>query len=70
MNSPAVGLRVASVIFGLVSLAQLARLVTGMEVIAAGHRVPLWPSVIAVVAAGGLSVWMGRLARRATRRQS
>ena len=45
MNSQILGLRVASIIFGLMSLAQLLRLVIQPEVLVAGHRMPLWPSV-------------------------
>jgi hypothetical protein len=63
MNSQVVGLRVASVIFGLVCLAQLGRLLARPEVMVAGHAFPLWPSGVAVVVAGGLSLWMWRLSR-------
>ena len=49
MNSHILGLRIASIIFGLMSLAQLARLVILPEVLVAGHRLPLWPSAIAVI---------------------
>jgi hypothetical protein len=44
MNSQITGLRVASVVFGLMAIAQLARLVMRPEVFVAGHRMPLWPS--------------------------
>jgi len=62
MNSKTVGLRVAGVIFGLVCLAQLMRLVTRVEVLVAGRAVPLWPNAVAAIVAGGLCVWMFRLA--------
>ena len=61
MDSRTVGLRVAGVVFGLVCLAQLTRLVTGVEVLVAGYSVPLWPNAIAAAVAGGLSFWMWRL---------
>jgi hypothetical protein len=64
MNSRTVGLRVASVVFGLVCIAQLLRLVTRVEVLVAGHALPLWPSAVAAVVAGILSYWMFRLAAR------
>jgi energy-coupling factor transporter transmembrane protein EcfT len=64
MNSQILGLRVAGTIFGLICLAQLLRLVTRVEVLVAGHQVPLWPSAIAVVIAGGLSVWLWRLSAK------
>jgi hypothetical protein len=49
MDSQILGLRVASIIFGLMSLAQLLRLVIQPEVLVAGHQMPLWPSVLALV---------------------
>jgi len=63
MNSQIIGLRVAGAVFGLMSLAQLARLVIRPEVLVAGHLLPLWPSALAVVILGGLSLWMRKLAR-------
>jgi hypothetical protein len=64
MNSQMVGLRVAGTIFGLVCLAQLLRLVTRAEVFVAGYQVPLWPSAVGVVIAGGLSLWTWKLSSR------
>jgi hypothetical protein len=64
MNSRTVGLRVAGVIFALVCLAQLTRLWARVEVLVAGYALPLWPSAIAAVVAGGLCYWMWRLAGR------
>jgi hypothetical protein len=61
MNSQIVGLRAAAAIFGLVALAQLLRLVLRIEVTAGGHPVPLWPSAVAFLVAGGLGLWMWRL---------
>ncbi len=61
MNPQILGLRVASVVFGLMSVAQLARLLIRPEVVVAGHVVPLLPSAFALVALGGLSVWMWKL---------
>jgi len=65
-DSQSFGLRVASVIFGLVCLLQLARLLTGVEVQVAGHEMPLWPNAIAFLIAAGLSVWMWALSYRHT----
>ena len=67
MNSQILGLRVASVIFGLISLAQLLRLVIQPEVVVAGHQIPLWPSMLAFVLFGGLSIWLWKLSRTAPR---
>lgn len=66
MNSQILGLRVASVIFGLISIAQLVRLIIRLEVFVAGYVVPLWPSALAFVIMGGLSCWMWKLAHTQT----
>jgi hypothetical protein len=67
MNSQIPGLRVASIIFGLMSLAQLLRLLIQPEVIVAGNQLPLWPSALAFVVLGGLSIWLWKLSRTARR---
>ena len=67
MKSQILGLRVASVIFGLMSLAQLLRLVIQPEVLVNGHRMPLWPSTLAVIILAGLSVWLWKLSRTTPR---
>ncbi len=67
MNSPLIALRVACVVFALVAFAQLIRLVAGADVTVDGHFVPLWASGIAVLIAGGLSLWMGRLSYRSVK---
>jgi hypothetical protein len=63
MNSQILGLRVASIVFGLMSLAQLLRLVIQPDVLVAGYRMPLWPSALALLALGGLAVWLWMLSR-------
>jgi len=63
MKSQVLGLRVASTVFGVMSLAQLARLIMRAEVLVAGHQLPLWPSAIAFVVLGGLSLWLWKLSR-------
>jgi hypothetical protein len=62
MNSQTAGLRVAAIVFGLLGLAQLARLVIRPEVLVAGYPVPLWPSALAAIVLAGLCVWMWKLA--------
>jgi hypothetical protein len=62
MNSQTTGLRVASVVFGLMAIAQLVRLLIRPEVLVAGYSMPLWPSVLAFFFLGGLSIWMWKLA--------
>jgi hypothetical protein len=66
MHSQILGLKVAGLIFGLMCLAQLLRLVINPEVLVAGHQVPLWPSGLALVILGGMSLWMWKLSRPAT----
>jgi len=67
MNSQILGLRVASAVFGLMSIAQLVRLVIRPEVIVAGYRMPLWPSALAFLLLAGLSIWMCKLVRAQTK---
>lgn len=61
MQSQDFGLRVASTLFGLMSIAQLLRVIKRFEVIVAGHAIPLSVSVIACVVLAGLSLWLWRL---------
>ena len=63
MNSRILGLRIAGSVFALVGLAQLLRLVMQLEIIAGGRRIPLWPSGIAFVITGFLSVWLWNLSK-------
>jgi hypothetical protein len=67
MNSQTTGLRVASIVFGLIAIAQLVRLLIRPEVLVAGYSMPLWPSVLAFIILGGLSLWMWKLARTPTK---
>ena len=61
-NPKNLGLRVAGTVFGLMSLAQLGRLVIRPEVLVAGHVMPLWPSMLAFLILGGLGTWLWSLA--------
>jgi len=63
MSSQILGLRVASIVFGLMSAAQPVRLAIRPEVLVAGHVMPLWPSALALLFLGGLSLWLWKLAR-------
>jgi hypothetical protein len=67
MSSQITGLRVASVVFALLAIAQLGRLVIRPEVLVAGHLMPLWPSVLAFIFLAALSVWMWTLTRSNTK---
>jgi hypothetical protein len=61
MNSPRTGLRVASVLFGIFCLGHILRLINHAQVIVGGHEVAMWASVVALIVAGLLSIWMWRL---------
>jgi hypothetical protein len=63
MNSQIMGLRVGSIVFALMALAQLLRLVLQPAVVVAGHLMPLWPSMLAFLLLAGLSLWLLNLAR-------
>lgn len=67
MSPQVTGLRTASVVFALMAIAQLARIVVRPEVLVAGHRMPLWPSVPAFIILGALSLWMWKLTRTSGR---
>jgi hypothetical protein len=67
MRSQITGLRVASIVFGLIAIGQLARLLMRPEVLVAGSPMPLWPSVMAFIILGALSLWMWKLTHRAVR---
>ncbi len=57
-------LRLSGAILGLIALAQALRLVVQWPVTVGTFLVPLWPSVIAMLIAGSLSIWAFRLLAR------
>lgn len=61
MNSPQTGLKVASVLTGLVGLAHLLRFLTQAQISIASRFIPVWASLVAVVACGLLAFWFWRL---------
>jgi hypothetical protein len=61
MNSPQVGLKVASVLIGLVGLAHLLRFLAQIQIVVAGWSIPLGASPVAVVVCGLLAFWLWRL---------
>lgn len=61
MNSPVCGLRVASIITGLLSLCHLVRLVRGFQVLIGSHPVPMWMSGAGFVVLGLLCFWFWKL---------
>ena len=70
MNSPTCGLRVASVVFGLVCLAQLLRIITGLAIIVDGHIIGRRFSAIAVIIAGALCIWLWILSSKTDKPKS
>jgi hypothetical protein len=66
MYSQVVALRVPAQFLPF-ALAQLIRLLLVAEVSVDGHMISLWVSGIAVLFAGGLSVWMGELSYRSAK---
>lgn len=61
INSPACGLRLASVIVGLVSIAHFARLFLKFQIVIGSHPVPVWMSTVGFVVPGLLSLWFWKL---------
>ena len=70
MKSQILGLRVAGTIFGLMCLAQLLRLAVQVEVLVGGYQIPLWPSAVVLVIAGGMSLWLWKLSKPVTKREN
>jgi hypothetical protein len=61
MNSTTTGLRVASVIFGLVAIGHLLRLINHCQVTVGSHHFPMWGSIVTLIVSVILSIWMWRL---------
>ena len=49
---------VAAILFIVMAIAQLCRVILGVNVVAAGTEIPVWPSVIAAVVLAALAVWL------------
>jgi uncharacterized membrane protein len=60
-TSQRLGLRIASVLFGLMSIAQLLRLLMRLDVLVASHAIPFSVSAVACMVLAGLSLWLWRL---------
>jgi len=63
MNSQITALRIGGTVFGLMGVAQLTRVLVfpHVEVIVGGYPMPLWPSVLAALFLGGMSIWMWKV---------
>jgi hypothetical protein len=64
MNSPKIGLRVASIFFGIFAIAHLLRLINHAQVTFGTHTIPMTVSWIALIIAAILCIWMWRLSTR------
>jgi hypothetical protein len=64
MNCPALGLRVASVIFGLMGLGQLIRVIACVSLQVGGCLIGRRWSVAAVIVLAALCVWLWMLASK------
>jgi len=64
MNLPKIGLRVASVFFGIFAIGHLLRLINQVQVNVGTLTIPMGVSWIALVVAAILCVWLWRLASR------
>jgi hypothetical protein len=61
MNSQRFGLRVASAFFALFAVAHVIRLVKQAHVTIGPHQIPMSLSVVALIIAAILSIWLWRL---------
>jgi hypothetical protein len=63
MRSQIVALRVGGTVFGVMCLAQVARLTIfpDLDVMIEAHRMPLWPSALASVLLGAMSAWLWKV---------
>ncbi|MEY2604410.1 MAG: hypothetical protein QOH31_2201 [Verrucomicrobiota bacterium] len=64
MDSARMGLRVAALIFGFISLGHLWRVIAHLHVQIGRFTIPQWLSGLAVVAFGLLSLWLWRLSTK------
>jgi hypothetical protein len=67
MNSPAIGLRVSSVLFGLTAVCHLARILFGIYLQLGGWIIGRRWSAVAVVVCAALCVWLWMLAYKAAK---
>ncbi len=56
MNRPAS--LVTAIVLMIIALAQLFRVILGIQVIAAGIEIPIWPSAIATLLFASLAFWL------------
>jgi hypothetical protein len=64
MNSQKAGLRVAAIFFGVFCLVHLWRLIAHVHVRVGQYKVGAWVSVVALIIAGALSIWLWMLSAK------
>jgi hypothetical protein len=64
VNSSKIGLRVASVVFGIFAVGHLLRLVNQAQVTVETYTIPMGVSWGALIVAGTLCMWLWRLSYR------
>lgn len=62
-KSERIGLLVATVIFGIIGVAQLWRAFSGVPIAFNGSAVPVWVSLVVGCLALFMSFWMGQILR-------
>jgi hypothetical protein len=62
MKSPIIGLRISSMIFGLVCMAHIARVAARTEIVISHHRLGFTFSWVCIVISGWLAIWLSQLA--------
>lgn len=63
MNSPYIGLRTASVLFGLVCFAHLVRWILGVQILVGSHAFPDILAFAVIVISAALCAWLWWLSR-------
>ena len=64
MKSETVGLRIAGSIFGVVAIAHLLRIITGIPVLIGEFLLPLWLNWMGLIATAILCIWLWILSLR------
>ena len=57
-------MRIAAILFAIFAIGHLVRLLTQTTVLLGTHQVPMGVSVVALIVAAGLSLWMWKLSMR------
>lgn len=58
MNTQTAALRTAAIVFALIAVGHLWRVLTSTPMLLGNYSVPVWSSVLVIVIAGSLSIWL------------